>query len=220
MDGGREIPNIPARPDEGEPGIRVGVDDWVATHEQRHEHRGGPVGRIQRELERAPRPAFYAAFGIAAALLPAFTSNGYIIRVGFDTLIYMLLCLGLNVVVGYAGLLDLGYVAFYGTGAYIFAMLASPKFGLHWDTLFVVPIAVVLTGLLGLLVALPSRGGLAKQCVAIGRRYHKGVTVTASVGGFVPKVQTPFRGRRAEHDRGRLTRKIHLLRDAAGRCGG
>ena len=157
MDGGREIPNIPARPDEGEPGIRVGVDDWVATHEQRHEHRGGPFGRIQRELERAPRPAFYAAFGIAAALLPAFTSNGYIIRVGFDTLIYMLLCLGLNVVVGYAGLLDLGYVAFYGTGAYIFAMLASPKFGLHWDTLFVVPIAVVLTGLLGLLVALPSR---------------------------------------------------------------
>ena len=115
MDGGREIPNIPARPDEGEPGIRVGVDDWVATHEQRHEHRGGPFGRIQRELERAPRPAFYAAFGIAAALLPAFTSNGYIIRVGFDTLIYMLLCLGLNVVVGYAGLLDLGYVAFYGT---------------------------------------------------------------------------------------------------------
>ena len=157
MDGGREIPDIPARPDEGEPGIRVGVDDWVATHEHRQEHRGGPLGRIQRELERAPRPAFYAAFGIAAALLPAFTSNGYIIRVGFDTLIYMLLCLGLNVVVGYAGLLDLGYVAFYGTGAYIFAMLASPKFGLHWDTLFVVPIAVVLTGLLGLLVALPSR---------------------------------------------------------------
>jgi len=55
---------------------------------------------------------------------------------------------------------------------------------------------------------------LAKQCVAIGRRYHKGVTVTASVGGFVPKVQTPFQwfGQNTIEE---LTRKIHLLRDAA-----
>ena len=86
-----------------------------------------------------------------------FTSNGYVIRVGFDTVLYMVLCLGLNVVVGYAGLLDLGYVAFFGFGAYVYAMLSSPHFGLHWDTLFVVPIAVVLTGILGFLVALPSR---------------------------------------------------------------
>ncbi len=55
---------------------------------------------------------------------------------------------------------------------------------------------------------------LAKQCVAIGKRYHKGVTVTASVGGFVPKVQTPFQwfGQNTIEE---LTRKIHLLRDAA-----
>jgi radical SAM family uncharacterized protein len=55
---------------------------------------------------------------------------------------------------------------------------------------------------------------LAKQCVAIGRKYHKGVTVTASVGGFVPKVQTPFQwfGQNTIEE---LTRKIHLLRDAA-----
>ncbi len=55
---------------------------------------------------------------------------------------------------------------------------------------------------------------LAKHCVAIGRRYHKGVTVTASVGGFVPKVQTPFQwfGQNTIEE---LTRKVHLLRDAA-----
>jgi radical SAM family uncharacterized protein len=55
---------------------------------------------------------------------------------------------------------------------------------------------------------------LAKQCVAIGRGYHKGVTVTASVGGFVPKVQTPFQwfGQNTIEE---LTRKVHLLRDAA-----
>jgi branched-chain amino acid transport system permease protein len=157
MSGGRQWSDVPARPDEGEPGVRVGVDDWVATHEQRRARRGGRLGRLQRELEAAPRPAFYVAFGVAAALLPVLTSDGYVIRVGFDTLIYMLLCLGLDVVVGYAGLLDLGYIAFFGFGAYVYATLSSPKFGLHWDTLLVVPIAVVLTGILGMLVALPSR---------------------------------------------------------------
>ena len=69
----------------------------------------------------------------------------------------MLLALGLNIVVGYAGLLDLGYVAFYGFGAYGYAMLASPKFGLHWDTLAIIPVVVVATAILGFLVALPSR---------------------------------------------------------------
>ncbi len=55
---------------------------------------------------------------------------------------------------------------------------------------------------------------LARECVAIGRRYHKGVSVTASVGGFVPKVQTPFQwfGQNTVEE---LERKIRLLRDAA-----
>jgi radical SAM family uncharacterized protein len=55
---------------------------------------------------------------------------------------------------------------------------------------------------------------LGKQCVAIGRRYHRGVTVTASVGGFVPKPQTPFQwfGQNTIEE---LTRKVRLVRDAA-----
>jgi branched-chain amino acid transport system permease protein len=145
-------PNIPARPDEANV-PKVGVDEWVATHESRV-HRGG---RLRSELQRVPTHAFYVGFGIVAALLPLVTNNGYVIRVGFDTLLYMLLALGLNIVVGYAGLLDLGYVAFYGFGAFTYAMLASPHFGLHWDTLLVVPIVVAATALLGFLVALPSR---------------------------------------------------------------
>ena len=156
MGGHDDIPPIPARPDEAS-APRVGVDEWVASHGERREQRAGPLGRVQTELERLPRPAFYLAFGVAAAFLPLFTSNGYIIRVGFDTLLYMLLALGLNIVVGYAGLLDLGYVAFYGFGAYGYAMLASPKFGLHWDTLLIIPVVVVATAILGFLVALPSR---------------------------------------------------------------
>jgi len=55
---------------------------------------------------------------------------------------------------------------------------------------------------------------LAARCVDIGRRYHRGASVTASVGGFVPKAQTPFQwfGQNTVEE---LTRKIHLLRDAA-----
>ena len=131
---------------------RIGVDEWVASHAGRSQ-----LGRIQRELARVPRPAFYLGFTAAAAFLPLVTSNGYVIRVGFDTLLYMLLALGLNIVVGYAGLLDLGYVAFYGFGAYGYAMLALPKFGIHWSTLAVIPVVVVATAILGFLVALPSR---------------------------------------------------------------
>jgi branched-chain amino acid transport system permease protein len=151
MDGGRDIDPIPARPDEAQV-PKVGVDSWVASH----------AGRVhgnlfQTQIDRVPRPAFYLVFGIVAALLPALTSDEYIVRVGFDTLLYMLLALGLNVVLGYAGLLDLGYVAFYGFGAYGYAMLASPKFGLHWDALVILPVVLVASALLGLLVALPSR---------------------------------------------------------------
>ncbi len=55
---------------------------------------------------------------------------------------------------------------------------------------------------------------LAARCVDIGRRYHRGASVTASVGGFVPKVQTPFQwfGQNTIEE---LSRKIRLLRDAA-----
>jgi branched-chain amino acid transport system permease protein len=157
MDGGKDIDPVPARPDEGQGASRIGVDDWVASHEVRRDRGEGVLADVRTELERVPRHAFYAGFGVLAALMPLFTSNDYIVRVGFDTLLYMLLALGLNIVVGYAGLLDLGYVAFYGFGAYGYAMLASPKFGLHWDTLLIIPVVVVATATLGFLVALPSR---------------------------------------------------------------
>jgi branched-chain amino acid transport system permease protein len=143
--------NLPGRPDEAQV-PKVGVDAWVATHAERVH-----ATRLQQWIAQVPRPAFYLAFGIAAALLPAITNDGYVIRVGFDTVLYMLLALGLNIAVGYAGLLDLGYVAFFGIGAYGYAMLSSPKFGIHLDTLFVIPIAIIGTAIVGFLVAIPSR---------------------------------------------------------------
>jgi branched-chain amino acid transport system permease protein len=151
MDGGEQIPATPERPDEAQV-PKVGVDAWVATHAQRTH-----TGRLQELIDRVPRPAWYALFGAVAAFLPVVTSDGYVIRVGGETLMYMLLALGLNVTVGYAGLLDLGYTAFFGIGAFGYAMLSSPKFGIGMDTLLVIPIVVIGTALVGLLVALPSR---------------------------------------------------------------
>jgi ABC-type branched-subunit amino acid transport system permease subunit len=51
------------------------------------------------------------------------------VRIANFAILYIFLALGLNIVVGYAGLLDLGYVAFYAVGAYVYALLASPHFG-------------------------------------------------------------------------------------------
>ena len=67
-------------------------------------------------------------------------SDQYYQRVGFNTLYYALLAIGLNVVVGWAGLLDLGYVAFFGLGAYTYAFLDSN--GHHWPPLATMAIAI------------------------------------------------------------------------------
>ena len=110
---------------EGTPeGPQIGADEWVARAEERTGRRGRPVAR-----SCAARAA--ALVGPARgrdrrlALLPFVSSSDYLIRVGVNTLIFALLALGLNVVVGWAGLLDLGYVAFYGFGAYVYALLSS-----------------------------------------------------------------------------------------------
>jgi len=60
--------------------------------------------------------------GIAAR--PGFAFSNF-------AMLYIMLALGLNIVVGFAGLLDLGYIAFYAVGAYVYALLASPHFGIH-----------------------------------------------------------------------------------------
>src|SRR5580692_2478104 len=147
----------PEPPDSPPQGPKIGVDEWVASHESRREGYQGLIGTVRARADTIPKPALFAAFGVAAALVPLITTNGYFLRVGFDTLIYMLLALGLNIVVGFAGLLDLGYVAFFGFGAYGYAMLASSQFNLHWPTLAILPLVTAATVLLGFLVALPSR---------------------------------------------------------------
>jgi branched-chain amino acid transport system permease protein len=81
--------------------------------------------------------------------------DSYWIRVADAVLIYTLLGMGLNLVVGYAGLLDLGFVAFYAVGAYSYALLASPQFGFHLPFLVVLPIGAAIGAILGLLLGVP-----------------------------------------------------------------
>jgi branched-chain amino acid transport system permease protein len=98
-------------------------------------------------------PARNLAIFVLAAVLPLIFNNGGFVNFLADAGAFVLLALGLNIVVGFAGLLDLGYAAFFAIGSYAFAMLASPQFGIHvpfWVLLFVASgIAAVFGILLG-----------------------------------------------------------------------
>src|SRR6266540_5875501 len=122
-----ETPETPQVPDAGDR-PRIGVDEWVAEAEGRDERYRGRLGELRRRYDQIPVPGRFAAFLIVAATIPFMTSSDYIVRVGINTLLFALLALGLNVVVGYAGLLDLGYIAFYGFGAYMYGILSSNQF--------------------------------------------------------------------------------------------
>ena len=91
------------------------------------------------------------------------------VRIADLALLYVMLALGLNIVVGYAGLLDLGYVAFYAVGAYLFALMASPHLadnfaafaamfpnGLHTSLWLVIPVAALLAAFFGALLGAPT----------------------------------------------------------------
>ena len=113
------------------PGPQVGADEWVARQAQRRDYLPGWRGDAQQLGDRVgwwPRLGTAAA---AAALLPLFGLGGFQLQVGINALLLALLAVGLNVTVGWAGLLDLGYVAFFGFGAYGFALLSSGQIGIE-----------------------------------------------------------------------------------------
>ena len=108
---------------------------------------------------------------IAVMLLPLLLQsfgNAWV-RIADVALLYVLLALGLNIVVGYAGLLDLGYVAFYAVGAYMFGLMASPHLsdtfpafaamfpnGLHTSLLLIIPAAAIVAALFGAVLGAPT----------------------------------------------------------------
>jgi branched-chain amino acid transport system permease protein len=78
------------------------------------------------------------------------------VRIMNLAILFTLLSLGLNIVVGYAGLLDLGYIAFYGVGAYTYALLASPQFNIHLPFWVILPIGALVACFFGVLLGAPT----------------------------------------------------------------
>ena len=110
-------------------------------------------------------------FALALLALPLLLQgfgNAWV-RIADMALLYVMLALGLNIVVGYAGLLDLGYVAFFAVGAYLYGLLSSPHLietfpaiadmfpaGMHMPLLLIVPAAALLAGIAGVLLGAPT----------------------------------------------------------------
>ena len=114
--------------------------------------------------------ATFLIVALALLVLPLLLQQGghAWVRIVDMALLYVLLALGLNIVVGYAGLLDLGYVAFFAVGAYLFALLGSPHLaeafpwiaanfpnGLHLPIWATIPMAALVAAIFGLLLGLP-----------------------------------------------------------------
>lgn len=135
---------------------KIGVDQWVEQYAGRRVHETGLRGLVTQIGGRLPAWGWLLVMVGLGALLPLLTSNTFVIRVAGNVALLGTLALGLNVVVGYSGLLDLGFVAFYGIGAYAYAYLSSDFTGIHlptWVTLFII---TVISAAFGLLLGLPS----------------------------------------------------------------
>ncbi len=113
----------------------------------------------------------YVLIGLGLLILPLIlqTFGNAWVRIADMALLYILLAIGLNIVVGYAGLLDLGYVAFFAVGAYMYGLLSSPHLtstfawiaaayptGMHMPIWLILPVAAGLAGLFGMLLGAPT----------------------------------------------------------------
>jgi len=102
------------------------------------------------------RSALLGLLALGLALLAAIPGlPTYYVRVADSILLYVILAAGLNLVVGYAGLLDLGFIAFYAVGAYAYAFLASGQFGIHLPFIQVLMIGTLAGAIAGILLGFP-----------------------------------------------------------------
>lgn len=110
-----------------------------------------------RKVSPVSRAISHPLFGLVIVLLaialPFINSSAYAIRISTDALIFVMLAVGLNIVVGYCGLLDLGYAAFFAIGSYTCAVLTT-TFG--WPVIATVPCVVIAAVIGGLLIGGPT----------------------------------------------------------------
>ncbi len=113
----------------------------------------------------------WAVSALVLAVVPLLlqAAGNFWVRIADTALLYVLLALGLNIVVGFAGLLDLGFVAFFAIGAYLYGLMASPHLseafpwfaqmfpdGLHTSILVSIPLAAAVAGFFGILLGAPT----------------------------------------------------------------
>ncbi len=112
-----------------------------------------------KHLLNGPRWVGFCLLALALLVAPfvvgSVGGNAWV-RVLDFALLYIMLALGLNIVVGFAGLLDLGYIAFYAVGAYVYALLASAHFDLHVSAWVILPIGAVVACIFGALLGAPT----------------------------------------------------------------
>jgi branched-chain amino acid transport system permease protein len=111
-------------------------------------------------LRHHPLGRFLIPVGVvlASALVPSVVQNNYWIRVLDSALIYTMMALGLNIMLGYTGLLNLGYAAYFAIGAYMWAILGSPQYNIHWNFWVVFLLAGLAAGIVAYLLAIPGLG--------------------------------------------------------------
>ncbi len=144
----------------------IGSDEWVAEVEQRRRGREGLWGRLYDRWEAISETrrmliivGLIVSMPLVTATPPALTllgisNNNFIVRVGTMFLAFSILAIGLNVVAGYAGLLDLGYAAFFGIAGYSYAYMSSDFIGdgVHVPSLIGVPLVIAITAGIGWLL--------------------------------------------------------------------
>jgi branched-chain amino acid transport system permease protein len=122
-------------------------------------------------MKQSQKIVLFALAAVGLLVLPLLLQpfgNAWV-RIADMALLYVLLALGLNIVVGYAGLLDLGYVAFFALGAYVYGLSSSPQLtdhfpaiaamypnGMHMPLLLILPLAAGIAGLFGILLGAPT----------------------------------------------------------------
>ena len=133
--------------------LRFLIDRYAERRLRRERAFVGDVSNTTAGRPRLSMHAGWLGFAVALLLPIVFSDNRYVVDTATTVLIYVMLGWGLNVVVGLAGLLDLGHVAFYAVGAYAYALL-STQFG--WGFWAALPVAGLIAALAGVVIGWPS----------------------------------------------------------------
>jgi ABC-type branched-subunit amino acid transport system permease subunit len=139
---------------------KIGVDEWVAQSGDRRDSGTGWRGVVNQFDARVGWWQRLALVTVAGVVFGLITGNVNLLTVGFTCLLYAILSLGLNVAAGWSGLLDLGYIAFVGFGAYGYALFSSTALGsggtggAHLAGFLSLPIVMIAGGLVGVVIGL------------------------------------------------------------------